>query len=519
MHPAGQPVSRWALGAEALFLLAVVAWAFFFYGGPHIWGAQYDDSYITYRYALNLAAGNGLVFNVGESADSASSFLYTVLLAAVAWLGAGAWLEVAGLAIGLLSIVFMAWRLFHIWRGWGLPVWAAVALGSGVMVNGFTSAWGLEGMETPFVAAVLLGAVEWLFLRRQAGWQGYALLLALALSRPEGLLPTLVYGLYVMPWRALATPRAWGTWGFWKELFARQRIGLAVLGTMLVFYVAKAWYYEGVWISQAYWLKRITQYYQPTPADVFKQWKNHLSLLWGTGVVGLLWAVWKPRTLTRPAAFCLLVLLALWAVLVAFGPREEFGRYGMPLVVLLAIGAGQGAQGLVQWPHKGKLLAAFLALLMLAQGVESARWYKRNLDRTRPLQLCRNTVAQQVAPVLPATMPVLSVDLGLIAYRLWPHPVVDMFGLTSRPVFDAVMQGQNKDTIVRPLGTAWIIDTVIAAPHQLYPYYTQADAGYTKPVAATQLQWHVAEPPMLSCQAMVNRTSVHIGVRAVRWSE
>ncbi|MDQ6739848.1 MAG: hypothetical protein M3021_05655, partial [Actinomycetota bacterium] len=41
-----------------------------------------DDSYITYRYAQNLPAGHGLVFNLGERVLSTTTPLYTLLLAA-----------------------------------------------------------------------------------------------------------------------------------------------------------------------------------------------------------------------------------------------------------------------------------------------------------------------------------------------------------------------------------------------------------------------------------------------------
>src|SRR5438552_180061 len=40
-----------------------------------------DDSYITYRYALNLLHGHGLVFNPGEYVLSTTTPLYTLLLA------------------------------------------------------------------------------------------------------------------------------------------------------------------------------------------------------------------------------------------------------------------------------------------------------------------------------------------------------------------------------------------------------------------------------------------------------
>jgi len=48
-----------------------------------------DDSYITFRYASNLAAGNGLVFNPGEHprAEGITSPLYAVMLSLAALSG------------------------------------------------------------------------------------------------------------------------------------------------------------------------------------------------------------------------------------------------------------------------------------------------------------------------------------------------------------------------------------------------------------------------------------------------
>ena len=77
MSPRSTP--RWLL--PALLVVAFVAATFAFNHGRAVWTDQYDDSYITYRYALNLATGKGLVFNTYERVNSASSFLYTLLLA------------------------------------------------------------------------------------------------------------------------------------------------------------------------------------------------------------------------------------------------------------------------------------------------------------------------------------------------------------------------------------------------------------------------------------------------------
>ena len=54
----------------------------------HFANKSYDDVFISLRYAENLAAGRGLVFNPGERVEGYSNFAWTVLLAVPAWLGA-----------------------------------------------------------------------------------------------------------------------------------------------------------------------------------------------------------------------------------------------------------------------------------------------------------------------------------------------------------------------------------------------------------------------------------------------
>ena len=45
----------------------------------------YDDAWITYRYAYNLASGDGLVYNVGERMFGTTAPGYAVLLGVLAW--------------------------------------------------------------------------------------------------------------------------------------------------------------------------------------------------------------------------------------------------------------------------------------------------------------------------------------------------------------------------------------------------------------------------------------------------
>ncbi|MGK3982234.1 hypothetical protein WME99_04315 [Sorangium sp. So ce136] len=70
-----------ALGLVAPMLITIVA-------ALHVSSFTIDDAYISFRYAENLARGNGLVCNVGERVEGYTSFLWTVLLAAAVKVGA-----------------------------------------------------------------------------------------------------------------------------------------------------------------------------------------------------------------------------------------------------------------------------------------------------------------------------------------------------------------------------------------------------------------------------------------------
>lgn len=62
---------RWRAAEAVLYALAAVA----------AWVVRFvqDDAFITYRYARNLARGQGLVFNEGERVEGYTNFLWTVM--------------------------------------------------------------------------------------------------------------------------------------------------------------------------------------------------------------------------------------------------------------------------------------------------------------------------------------------------------------------------------------------------------------------------------------------------------
>src|ERR1700730_5225110 len=54
--------------------------------GIRFWQLDFDDTYITYRIAENIAGGAGWVYNLGERVNGATSVLWTIMLAVGVWL-------------------------------------------------------------------------------------------------------------------------------------------------------------------------------------------------------------------------------------------------------------------------------------------------------------------------------------------------------------------------------------------------------------------------------------------------
>lgn len=114
----------------------------------------FEDSYITYRYAENLASGHGFVFNPGERVLGTSTPLWTLVLAFAGRLGfdvpaAGGFLT--ALSLSLLALTG-AWMLARIgFPNLGVVFAAAVLWGTGEVLL-------FWGMETAFFSFLLLAA-------------------------------------------------------------------------------------------------------------------------------------------------------------------------------------------------------------------------------------------------------------------------------------------------------------------------------------------------------------------------
>ena len=182
-------------------------------------GHGFDDPYITYRYAANLAHGDGFVYNPGLRILSTTTPLYTLILTPAVWLGLD--LPVVSNALGCCSLALGGlafWTLGRAsgarWAGWtGLLLYPICPLLLPTL-----------GAESALYCTLILWGCVWYL---QAEYSGAALLLGLAvLTRADGVLIIGVLFLHwlacrrgLVPWHALLVGLLlilpWFAWSWW----------------------------------------------------------------------------------------------------------------------------------------------------------------------------------------------------------------------------------------------------------------------------------------------------------------
>jgi uncharacterized membrane protein len=162
----------------------------------------YDDPFITFRYAQNLRAGLGFVYNPGERILSTTTPLYTLLLAGLSFL----WSDLPRLStlISALSLGLGALALYWLGQWWDNPMAGLMAALlyplAPMMVTTF-------GAETCFYVTLIL----WAFALYARGQDLAAMALAAlaTLTRADGVLAGAVIGLALVvrerriPWKPL----------------------------------------------------------------------------------------------------------------------------------------------------------------------------------------------------------------------------------------------------------------------------------------------------------------------------
>jgi hypothetical protein len=119
-----------------------------------------DDSFITFRYARNVLAGQGFVYNPGEAVLGTTTPLYTLLMVGLGALSGGTQAPFPWLALGVNALAdgVTCWLLWLLGRRLGFPRAGAVAALAWAIAP-FSVAFAIGGLETSLYVALLTGAV------------------------------------------------------------------------------------------------------------------------------------------------------------------------------------------------------------------------------------------------------------------------------------------------------------------------------------------------------------------------
>jgi arabinofuranosyltransferase len=170
----------------------------------------FDDAYINYRIARNLARGYGMVFNPGEHVLATTTMLYTLFMTPTYWLGIAfpLWSKIIN-SLAMAGSIVLLYKILSGRMREGL-VWFTCLF---LAFNYVAISQDLLGMEASLVIFCLLLAT-YLF-QMQRGWLLGLVLGALFLVRPEGMFAAFLF------WLA--------TLVFKRQLFWRTSIPLAAV--------------------------------------------------------------------------------------------------------------------------------------------------------------------------------------------------------------------------------------------------------------------------------------------------
>lgn len=387
-----------------------------------------DDSYISFRYARNLARGLGLVYNPGEAIEGYTNFLWTVVLAGGIRMGLDPHLvaKVLGAAAALGSLVLVYRLADRLQPLRTLPCVATWLLASSVPF----SAYAVLGLETSgFVFLVLLGTWR-MFLEVERGrgipWSGLVFAAA-GLTRPEAPmflgLPMLLLG---------------------RGFFSRQNLvrGVLCAGPLVAHLLWRHAVYDA-WLPATLAAKTGDMSLQWKRGTAYLSgWIEHVGPLVFLGLLGLAMGVVKrSREIVSLAAVALGCMV--YVVLVG-GDWMSYYRFLAPAEPFVFLLVGLGVRRIVQTRDAAAVLAVALF------GAYGA-WVR--LDHLREAQdklikeemrYWMNTAGQAAEWLATRATPgrVAIGDIGFVGWRT-DHPILDLLGLVD-PVISELPGGYTR---------------------------------------------------------------------------
>ncbi|MGY8804367.1 MAG: hypothetical protein ACKVK6_09050, partial [bacterium] len=338
-----------------------------------------EDAFITFRYAQNLFAGNGFVWNVGEApVEGYTNFLWLLISTGV--LAIGADLPAASQWLGVVASIAVMAFVYDFGRLLGWTSRFAVVPCLALACSGPFATWATSGMETNFFTCWIVGAAYFCarflttFGARDA-WLSSGCLLLASLTRPEGVMIAGIVGGAML----LASANHSGTSKQGSgTAIAKSLVPLAAYAVLVAIYIAWRWSYFGYPLPNTFYAKtgggvaqaiRGTQY-----AGLFAL---HFVFPW-TFAIGLgLWARGRTQASDAPRGLALLcaaiVMVYTGYICAVGGDYMAMYRFFVPVLpfIYLLTGVALERASRATAASSGTLVKAALFLGLLGTGFHS----------------------------------------------------------------------------------------------------------------------------------------------------
>ncbi len=415
----------------------------------------YDDAWITYRYAFNMASGDGLVYNVGERMFGTTAPGYAVLLGALAWPSPEAVPAISGFVCAF-ALAAAGLAFFTAGLRLDAPLTGLVAALAFIVNPLALESFGGEMVPQ---AALALWALVAVVLDRPG--LAAACGVGATILRPDGALVLgLATGWYAwqarrIPWRVVAAAAlALAIWFGFLWLY----FGAPLPETLAAKQAQRA---SGAWRGFGARLRALgpgTHPVHDTPFTVPRTHSGFATFL-ALGLSGLLALPWR-RAWWGLAAWPLLVCLAYRQLRLPF-----YHWYAVPPLVMIAIGAGLSCDVAARavasianriWPRDASrhslhaVVATVIVAIVLVVGVwplsaiafDTRRWFPGPGERGYI------DIGRWLAAHTPPRASVGYIEVGFIGYYS-RRRIVDAFGLVTKDAAEGIARGDFLDAYRR----------------------------------------------------------------------
>ena len=404
-----------------------------FFLGAYLLVYWADDAYIFQRYAANAAAGNGLVYNIGERVEGFTSPLWMAVHVVLQTLGMTKliWAQVLG-ALGCGALIILSARTPETWRPPGAPEWCAGVAPALIASHVGVIAYAGSGMETSlYILLVALAVVRRARERADSGLTPMsALWCALAFwTRPEAALVAAVCALFLVV-----------DWKEGRRAFVWRWVAVATLPVAAL--IALRWSYYGDWLPNTYYAKSL-----PLDVGLMAGLRYAIEWLgWHAGWPVLALGAMVPLRRALPAGFGVIPLAALALAIASLfegGDWMPFHRFLIPVVVLASLCAQQ-AVCIVSSRGLQRPAAIAIAVVCAVQlGVLVTPETNDILRATRFEVVRWLDIGQQLNERVDADDVVVVGAAGAFGVTL-DSRVVDVFGLVDRQIARAPIRSLDR---------------------------------------------------------------------------